>query len=216
MTPHPPPREEDAAALAFEALREEVARLRDDLASAGGVDYAPTLGAIARSLAVIEAHPALQLTPQVIAGQLRQAADLSAQNTRRETSVVLQRLDAAAIALERLGAGQRSARSQQRWLFAALACGVLVGAGAWVAISGPVARILPGTWQVPEQMAAATLNLDRWQAGSRLMTGADPSAWREIVEATRLVRANRDALEGCRRSAKAGRSHRCVVMLPAR
>lgn len=216
MTPDPPPGDEDAAALAFEALREEVARLRDDLASAGGIDYAPTLGAIARSLADIEAHPALQLTPQVIAGQLRQAADLSAQDVRRETSLVLQRLDAAATVVERLLAGRRSVRSQQRWLFAALACGVLAGAGAWVAISGPAARILPRAWQVPERMAAANLGLDRWQAGSRLMAGADPSAWREIVEATWLVRANRDALEVCRKSAKPGRSHRCVVMLPAR
>jgi hypothetical protein len=216
VTLDPPPREEDAAALAFEALREEVVRLRDDLASAGGVDYAPTLGAIARSLADIEAHPALQLTPQVIAGQLRRAADLSAQNARRETSLVLQRLDAAAMALEHLLAGRRSVRSQQRWLVTALACGVLAGAGAWVWISWPVARLLPGTWHVPDKMAAATLDLDRWQGGISLMAGADPSAWRDISEATRLVRANRDALEVCRKSAKPGRSHRCVVMLPAR
>ena len=67
---------EDAAAEAFEALRAEVGLLRADLAglksaaTAQATDYAPTLGAMANSLAAIEEHPALKLTPASFAARL--------------------------------------------------------------------------------------------------------------------------------------------------
>lgn len=57
---------EDAAAEAFEALRAEVIQLRAGVESLSAAiqgqaspDYTPTLGAIAKSLAAVEGHPAL-------------------------------------------------------------------------------------------------------------------------------------------------------------
>lgn len=59
----------DDPAAAFEALRAEVAALRASLDGDGRAapDYAPTLGKMAAALAKIEAHPALQLTPEAFA-----------------------------------------------------------------------------------------------------------------------------------------------------
>ena len=69
----------DAAAEAFEALRAEVAQLRTALERLAPPDYSPTLAAIAQSLAAMEAHPALRLTPQDLASQVRQASEAAQQ-----------------------------------------------------------------------------------------------------------------------------------------
>jgi hypothetical protein len=70
--------EGDSAAAAFQDLRAEVAALRGSIDAFPAAvqdhrppDYAPTLGAIVKAiqgvekrLAVIEAHPAIRLTPE--------------------------------------------------------------------------------------------------------------------------------------------------------
>ena len=74
---------QDAAAEAFEALRAEVAQLRTALEGlpTTAADYSPTLAAIAQSLAIMEAHPALRLTPDALASQVRQASEAAQQWT---------------------------------------------------------------------------------------------------------------------------------------
>ena len=57
------------------------------------------------------------------------------------------------------------------------AAGVVFGIVFWVSLSGPIARALPASWLVPERMAAASLRLDRYDAGLRLIQ-SDP---RQIV-----------------------------------
>ncbi len=74
---------QDAAAEAFEALRAEVAQLRTALEGlpTTAPDYSPNLAAIAQSLAAMDAHPALRLTPDALASQVRQASE-AAQEAR--------------------------------------------------------------------------------------------------------------------------------------
>jgi hypothetical protein len=63
-------------------------------------------------------------------------------------------------------------------------------------------------------MAAATLNLDRWDAGARLMQSDNPQGWAQVAEGARLERENRPALEECWRAAtRAGKAQRCNVMV---
>ena len=93
----------DDPAAAFEALRAEVAALRASLGEGAGrvaPDYAPTLGKMAATLAKIEAHPALQLTPEAFAYQVRQARDAAQQQGSRDMSAAIQRVDAAGADLE--------------------------------------------------------------------------------------------------------------------
>ena len=68
-------------------------------------------------------------------------------------------------------------------------------------LSAPVARALPPSWAVPEQMAAATLHLDRRQAGARLLASVSPAGWAMIEDNTRLEMDNREKLAGCRLAA---------------
>ena len=179
----------DDPAAAFEALRAEVAALR---ASFGGdsdgpaPDYAPTLGKMAASLAKIEAHPALQLTPEAFAYQVKQAREAAQQQGSRDLSTAIQRMDGAAADLARLAVQQRAGREQNRWLAIVAGIGAIFGVVIWMGFSGPVARSLPAGWSVPERMAAATLRLDRWDAGARLMQNANSQSWARIVDASAL------------------------------
>jgi hypothetical protein len=65
-------------------------------------------------------------------------------------------------------------------------------------------------------MAAATLNLDRWDAGARLMQSDNPQGWAQVAECAKLERENRAALEDCWRAAtRTGKAQRCIVMVKA-
>ena len=188
----------DDPAAAFEALRSEVAALRASLGDGDGrvaPDYAPTLGKMAATLAKIEAHPALQLTPEAFAYQVRQARDAAQQQGSRDMSAAIQRVDAAGAGLERLTERQRTGREQVRQVAIMTAVGAVAGVIVWVCLSGPIARALPASWSVPERMAAATLRLDRWDAGARLMQSDNPQGWAQVGVGAKLERENRPALE---------------------
>jgi len=94
--------------------------------------------------------------------------------------------------------------------------GAVLGVIAWVSLSGPVARALPSAWHVPERMAAATLKLGRWEAGSRLMESANPSVWASMANGLRLESDNLPALNACRRAAsQAAKPARCQITVRA-
>ena len=207
---------QDAAAEAFEALGAEVAQLRTTLEGlpTTAPDYSPTLAAIAQSLAAMEAHPALRLTPDALASQVRQASEAAQQQGRRELANAVQRVDAAGADLERLAERQRTGREQVRQVAIMTAVGAVAGVIVWVCFSGPIARTLPPSWSVPERMAATTLRLDRWEAGARLMQSANPQGWARVAEASKLEGDNRAVLEECREAArKANRAQRCILNL---
>jgi hypothetical protein len=207
---------QDAAAEAFEALRAEVAQLRTALEGlpTTAPDYSPTLGAIAQSLAAMEAHPALRLTPDALASQVRHASEAAQQQGRRELANAVQRVDAAGADLERLAERQRTGREQVHQVAIMTAVGAVVGVVVWVCFSGPIARALPAGWGVPEHMAAATLRLDRWEAGARLMASASPQDWAHLLSGSELERENRTALADCERSSqRVGRAQRCTVVV---
>jgi hypothetical protein len=205
----------DDPTAAFDALRAEVAALRASLGDGRTApDYAPTLGKMAATLAKIEAHPALQLTPEAFAYQVRQARDAAQQHGSRDLSMAIQRVDAAGAGLERLVERQRTGREQVRQVAIMTAVGAVAGVIVWVGLSGPIARAMPASWSVPERMAAATLRLDRWEAGARLMQNANPQSWFQLVESSSLERENNAKLTACRSAMlKTGRPQTCLVIL---
>lgn len=213
----------DAAADAFEALRAEVTQLRagvEGLAAAikgqASSDYAPTLGAMAQSLSAIEAHPALQIAPETFAYRLREATELSTQQGRRELGSAVQRVVTAGADLERLASGWRTGREQVRQVAIMTALGAVVGMVLWVCFSGPIARALPPGWHMPERMAAATLLLNRWEAGAQLMQSANSAGWARLAAAADLERQNRSAIVACgQKAARSGKAERCVVTVVA-
>ena len=94
--------------------------------------------------------------------------------------------------------------------------GMLFGMVLWATLAGPIARALPASWQLPEDMAASTLDLPMWEGGQRLMRTSAPDAFANIAAGDRIVTANRQVLEACQKRAnKAGEATRCTITVEA-
>jgi hypothetical protein len=214
----------DAAAEAFEALRAEMAQLRSELRThlvgtqAETADYAPTLGAIAGTLASIERHPALRTTPQAFAAEMSEALEIIQRRADQRVLTAVRQIEGAAFDVLRVAGSARESRRQRRWVLVAAGIGIFIGVAGWIGASGPIARELPRAWALPEKMATATLATDRWNAGARLMTSANPVGWGRLVAASKLASSNRTRLNRCREAAsRTGRRQRCTLgMKPPR
>ncbi len=206
---------QDEAAAAFEALRAEVAALRQVIeqgASTKAPDYAPTLGEIARRLGKIEGHPALRLTPEAHGAQVRQAVEAVQRSSEHAHRSAAGRAEDLAGQLQRLVDQARLSRVQDLRLLQVGAAALLGGGVLWASLSGPIARRLPASWQAPEKMAAATMAEDRATAGQNMIASQDPHGWAETVRALRLYRANRDQFAACEATAaRTGKPQRCSV-----
>jgi hypothetical protein len=123
-------------------------------------------------------------------------------------------VDHASREVARFAGDLRSRAAQRNAIVCAGAGGLVAGMVLWAMLAGPLVRLLPQSWQVPEKMAAATLHLDRWAAGSRLMQSADPASWKAVVTGAQLWRDNRSSLETCLKAAeKAQKAEPCKVVV---
>jgi len=206
----------DPAEAAFDRLRNELLAGQDSVAAElKRLDCSETLGVIVQRLQAIEDHPALAMTPQQYGQALRAASEAVEKRAEQQFYGVIQGLDGVARDLTGRLAGARERHRQNRFLAIAAAVGLVVGASLWAGLSSPLARAMPASWAAPEKMAAATLGLDGWSAGQRLMRWASPSGFQLEVQGDRLVRANREALAKCEAAAQiSGQAQRCVLTVP--
>ena len=224
------------AAEAFEAMCVELALLRravEGLAAERGAidfpDYTETLGRMQKGVDatadrieaindVIARSPALAMTPEQMAQRIVAAGNAA----RREDQAALARAgeDKARVMAElRAVAGSAWTRADQknRQLWFGLG-GVAIGIIAWAIVPGLVAReVAPASWQWPERMATRALaEATPWDAGQHLMASASRPSWEAIVAADRLLRDNREKIEGCRQTArKADQPVRCTIQVGA-
>lgn len=208
------------AAEAFEQLRREVAELGVQIERlptrirGKAPDFSDTFAAIIGGLRKIETHPAMQLTPERFNSQAKEAAEALRRVIEPDLRHAVAAVDHASRDVARFAGELRPREAQRNAVIYAGAGGLAVGMVLWAILAGPLARLLPPSWQVPENMAAATLHLDRWAAGSRLMQSADPGSWKTVVAGTQLWRENKAALEGCAKAAmKLQRPQPCKVVV---
>lgn len=211
---------QDAAAEAFEQLRDEVAQLRgavEGVAERLGErwpDYTPTLAAMAQSLDKIEAHPALRQTPEGLRSAIDGAVGAVRSGFETETRKALQSIGYASAEIQRHAGELRTRKAQTEAIVFAAGGGLIAGAVLWVLLSGPAARALPASWHVPERMAADTLHMEMWAAGGRLMQADSPQAWDRLVGVDRIARDNAAVLDRCTQAAvKAGKAQPCRVVI---
>ena len=223
--------ESDPATEAFARLEGEMAMVRHTVQNMAREradivipDYTATLGQMAdqlaqvsKTLSTIGSKPAIGLTPEDIAVQIkrasldmqRDASDLFRQG-RKDLDLTTGRL-AAIVGRVRTEDEQK----RQTWRFAGvgLAAGILL----WSILPGTIARAVPESWQWPEWMAERVLGeSSRWNAGSRMMQSADPQAWHVLVAAADMQRDNRDKIEDCRKRANSsGKSISCTLQIRA-
>ncbi len=216
------PAEPADAAQAFDELRLEVLKtqqvleeLRPALSRPNPPDYAPSLGRISRGLSqlgahlqAIEAHPALQFTPEgyqeAMTASCRQAASQTLQQLQetRSASFELQQR------LAQLLGTVRSRKEQRRALAIAALTTFLVG----LVLAPLLARLLP--FQLDTRVAAVVMATDRWHAGARLMQAGNPESWDDLYRAASLWQSNRAVIEVCSRAAaKTHKEERCEISM---
>ena len=232
--PAPPPEpdavtEIDPAAEAFARLEGEMAMVRHTVQNMAREradivipDYTATLGQMAdqlaqvsKTLSTIGSKPAIEMTPENMAVQikraaldmLRDASDLF-RHGRKDLDLATGRL-AAIVGRVRTEAEQK----RQTWRFAGvgLAAGILL----WSILPGTIARAMPESWHWPKRMARKAVGEPTIvEAGIRLIRSQNPEAWEELAAAQHVLSANREALDRCRERARKGeKAVRCSIQM---
>lgn len=231
--------DDGGAAQAFDDLRGEltllrraIERLTAERADDGHTpDYSETLGVIAANITataqridMLVKSPALSLTPHQIGQQILEVGIAGRSEDRRAIGAARQTIEEVATRLGRLLESHVMAEEQQRRVrHVGRTVGrnvgliaLVAGAVLWAVFAGPIARFMPADWLLSERMAARSLRMPMWEAGQRLMRAGDPQAFVGVLAGNRLVTANRDALEVCRKqAAKAKKAVHCGIEVGA-
>ena len=203
----------DPAAVAFEALRREVALLNVAVAGlaaerASAPDYSETLGEIAQGVRVavgrigkLATSPALAATPAEIAQQITAAGDEARRQDRAALHQAQETLQRTVGDLRGWVDTARLASAQNWRLLQAALAGVIGGAVLGASFPIIIAQAAPEHWAWPERRAARELHRNMWSAGERMLSVADPQRWQEIKIAQRVVGQNPKVIARCAEAA---------------
>jgi hypothetical protein len=209
--------ETDPATEAFARLEGEMAMVRHTVQNMAREradivipDYTATLGQMAdqlaqvsKTLTAIGNKPAIELTPEDIAAQIKRAS----LDMLRDSSDLFRQgrkdLDLATGRLAAIVGGVRTEGEQKRqtWRFAGI--GLAAGMLLWSILPGTIARAMPESWHWPERMARKAVGEPTiLEAGIRLIRSQNPQAWEELAEAQLILSENREALTRCTEKAR--------------
>ena len=215
--------QDGGAAQAFAELRAEVTGMRRALEGLPSIiktlaspDYAPSFGAVGKTLASVDArlagiegHPALKMTPAQHGDAIERAGVTIFSNAVGSLNLGAQQLWRVKEEVQSLAVTARSAEAQRKALQRAAGAGVAVG----LVLFPMLGAFAPGGSFLA---AWATGNADRWQAGVSLIQEGSPEQAAALSAASRLVRANAEALQACADVAKkAGKEQKCSVVVQA-
>ena len=226
--PEPEMKEEsDPAAEAFARLEGEMAMVRHTVQNMARErseivipDYTATLGQMAEKLAqasktlgTISKKPAIEMTPQDIAFQIKRAS----LDIQRDTSDLFRQgrrdFDSATAQINAI-VGRVHAEAEQKrqtWRFAGV--GLLAGILIWSILPGTIARAMPESWHWPEWMARKAVGEPTIvEAGMRLIRTQNPEGFEKLMATHSILSENREALDRCKEKAhKKERSVSCLI-----
>jgi Family of unknown function (DUF6118) len=220
----------DPAAAAFARLAEKVDLLEAAITGLAAKreaapDYSETLGEIASRLDgmrdainILARRPAMQLTPDAMAGQIEAAGAKARAEDRAANKQARERIDMAASRMESLAGTVATIGEQRRRLVWVAGGGLLAGMLLWSFLPGVVLRALPQGWHMPENMARHIIGEPTlWEAGTRLLRADSPQAWKALTEVAELLHDNREAITACEKAAtRAEQPMRCTISIKAR
>lgn len=193
-----------SAERAFEALRAEVAALRQAVEGQTTPDYALTLGTIVKELQTvgarldaIEAAPPMQVTPATIAQQIRDEAARLADGQVRQAQAAREGFERGQETLARVAFFQQRADRDRNILWAVGGGAALIGAVLGTILFMEVNRHAPDDWGWSAHWAAWLMQANTLQAGYQLIDRNNSALAAELNEDIRLGNSYADALHKC-------------------
>ena len=221
--------ETDPATEAFVRLEGEMAMVRHTVQNMAREradivipDYTATLSQMAdqlaqvsKTLSTIGNKPAIELTPEDIAIQIKRAS----LDMQRDASDLFRQgrkdFDSATAQLNVIVGRVRTEDEQKRqtWRFAGV--GLVAGILLWSILPGAFARAMPESWHWPERIARKAVGEPTiLEAGIRLIRSQNPVAWEELMGAQRILTENRETLDRCiEKARKVDRSISCEIQI---
>jgi hypothetical protein len=182
-------------------------------------DYGPDFAGIHARLdkanvavRTLSERPAMQLTPEMIALQIRAAGEQRRAADHQAWSIANQQLGSAIQSLNGMVASARTAETQRLWIAGAAAAALVIGFAFGTFLPTRIAQAVPENWHWPEANAARILQRDGWSAGERLLQVSDSARWKKLVGVARIAELNVEALANCgERAARRGGPLDCVI-----
>nr|WP_248291733.1 MULTISPECIES: DUF6118 family protein [unclassified Novosphingobium] len=164
------------------------------------------------AIKTLASRPALQLTPEAIAGQIHHATAKASEVERQHFGAARIDLDRTVLTINNIVQSILRGLQQLRWLGIAAATGVVAGFMLGWVVPDCVDQAAPESWHWPEERAASLLQRDGWAAGERMLQVYDPQRWRALREAASVWASNAKALDDCqRRVAEVGKGVTCSI-----
>ena len=110
--------------------------------------------------------PALSLTPEETSRQIDAASFAARREDHRLFLAARQGMEEVAAKLGRHLQSDIAAGEQRRRLWQVGLAALVAGMVLWAILAGPIARVLPASWLLPERMAARSLRMPMWKGGS--------------------------------------------------
>ena len=205
----------DPATRAFDALRDELARVRHSMENLhAGIqqsrphDYRRTLGEILRvqegveaELHTLKTRPAIQYTPESFSREMERERSRLVEGDKREIRSTIDAVNKHSHQLNELVQRGLYANGQSAMLaITALLC-LTLGSTLFLPIASFIARLMPESMNMPENMASYILDMPMQKAGIRLIYKDDPKVWESVSYNNNVMRNNYDAIEKCKRAA---------------
>jgi hypothetical protein len=205
----------DPATRAFDALRDELARVRQSIETLNtGIlqsrphDYRRTLGEILRiqegvesELHALKARPAIQYTPESFSREIERERSRLVEGDKREIRSTIDALNKHSHQLNELVQRGTDANAQSAILFITVLFCLILGSTLFLPIAAFIARLMPESMNMPENMASYILDMPMQKAGIRLIYKDDPKVWESVSYNNNVMRNNYDAIEKCKRAA---------------
>ena len=218
----------DPATRAFDALRDELARVRQSMEDLrAGIqqsqphDYRRTLGEILRvqegveaELHALKARPAIQYTPESFSQEMERERTRLVENDRREIRDTINGLDDTLRKLKKLLETTFEDYMIKWMIIAAGFIGILFGSIFCFSVVTFLAGLAPESLKMPEDIASHILGLPMQDAGVRLIYRDNPNVWDNIIYINNIMRNNYDAIDKCKKEATYNKKEvKCLIAI---
>lgn len=161
-------------------------------------------------------RPALALTPETMAGQMKAAGQKLHEDEHRALREARSHLDDAVSSIKTVVGSARTEEKQNFWIAVIAGVAAVLAFVAGCTVPQAIDRAVPDHWLWPEKRAAAQLERGMWEAGVHLLQVADPDRWNALARTSMVYRDNEKSLAKCEQQARRKKAAvSCMVKIEA-